>query len=225
MMWKQYKFGVVLASLLLVMLAASANAENETAGTIKGRVNYCAQGGYVAMQVFIPGRQFTALLGQDGNFVFTGVPAGTFSINYVIGGKLVHETANVVVEGGKTADLGEVAFCDTGDAAKAEAQPQPQPQSQPQTVAGDQTADKAEPLTLKDCTSSVDKVFDLEIPNGMGACNPGGTLKVKSCNKGFADCDKNTANGCEIDIYNDNENCGRCFNQCARFEVCKLGIC
>jgi len=105
--------------LLCYVLAVSAmnapdlafGADKSVAGSIKGRVNYCGNGGYIGMQVFIPGRQFSVLLGSDGNFIFEKVPAGSYEIDYVINGKLVNVNKNVGVFGGDTVDIGEIAFC------------------------------------------------------------------------------------------------------------------
>src|SRR5207302_1345993 len=49
-------------------------------------------------------------------------------------------------------------------------------------------------------------------PNALGACITGkcGT----SCGVGFADCDKNPANGCEVDATGDPANCGSCGTKC-----------
>jgi hypothetical protein len=53
-------------------------------------------------------------------------------------------------------------------------------------------------------------------------CNPAGAVGVCSagactwtaCKPGFADCDGNKANGCEVDLKNDPTNCGSCGNGC-----------
>ncbi|MCI0507685.1 MAG: putative metal-binding motif-containing protein [Gammaproteobacteria bacterium] len=253
MMWKTRNLTLLTGILLLVISPLIFGAKKPTTGTIKGQVNYCSQGGYVAMQVFIPGRQFMVFLGQDGRFMLENVPAGTFNLNYVINGKLVHESYNVLVQGGGISDLGEVAFCDKGGAAASTAQPPTSAEEimskciQSPELAECQDADKDGVIAVKDCNDNsasvypgavelcdnidnncngkIDEVQNVEIPNGIGSCNPGGVVSVKSCNKKFADCDKDPSNGCEIDIYNDNENCGKCFNQCAPLEICKLGIC
>jgi hypothetical protein len=40
------------------------------------------------------------------------------------------------------------------------------------------------------------------------------TCQISSCNPGFADCDSNPADGCEVNIEDDNNNCGGCGNSC-----------
>lgn len=51
------------------------------------------------------------------------------------------------------------------------------------------------------------------VPNGTAGCG-GGNCTVASCNSGFANCDGNVANGCEVNTTNDNNNCGGCGNAC-----------
>ncbi|MDP3275118.1 MAG: hypothetical protein Q8Q09_07965, partial [Deltaproteobacteria bacterium] len=53
----------------------------------------------------------------------------------------------------------------------------------------------------------------------MGACAMG------ACNAGFADCDGNPANGCEVNVTSDNGNCGVCGTACAAGRVCSAGTC
>ena len=74
------------------------------------------------------------------------------------------------------------------------------------------------------CNGEVDELLTVEIQNGTGMCKKG-NVTVKSCRKGFDDCDKDPANGCETDIYNDNQNCGACGNYCSELEICRLGMC
>jgi hypothetical protein len=49
-----------------------------------------------------------------------------------------------------------------------------------------------------------------------------------TCNPGFADCDGNAANGCEVDVRSNVGNCGRCGNACSTAngtETCVAGVC
>ncbi len=238
--------------MALTVATLSVSAKEETTGTIKGQVNYCAQGGFIGMQVFIPGRQFTAFLGQDGNFIFQGVPAGAFKLNFLINGKLLHETNDIIVTAGESTDLGKITFCDS-DVVDHKQSPSLTPAATALAKCGESTdlpecqdADKDGVIALKDCNDNdaaiypgadelcdgidnncdgkVDEALKVEIPNGTGLCK-GSVVSVDSCSKGFADCDKDPGNGCETDIYNDSENCGACGNECSELEICRLGIC
>jgi len=51
------------------------------------------------------------------------------------------------------------------------------------------------------------------VANGTPTCNSG-VCSVGSCNAGFEDCNKQVADGCEINTANDTKNCGGCNNQC-----------
>jgi hypothetical protein len=51
------------------------------------------------------------------------------------------------------------------------------------------------------------------VPNGTPGCG-GGNCTVASCNGGYANCDGNVANGCEVQTTNDNNNCGSCGHAC-----------
>jgi len=70
------------------------------------------------------------------------------------------------------------------------------------------------------------------IPNGTAAC-AASLCKVGSCNTGFADCDGNATNGCEINIASDVNNCGACQAACTigngtgkcENKVCKVSTC
>ena len=48
---------------------------------------------------------------------------------------------------------------------------------------------------------------------------------VTGCQAGFADCDGNTGNGCEVQVATDNANCGTCGTVCKNGLVCKNGGC
>lgn len=235
---------IVLALLALVVAPTSFSADDQT-GTIKGKVNYCGKGGYLGMQVFIPGRQHMVLLGADGQFIFEGVPVGNYDINYVINGQLVNENKNVSVLSGGTNDLGNIVFC--GDDRTPAMQGAKDPCEENPGAAECIDADKDGVVAAKDCNDNdesirpgaieicdgvdnncngeIDEMSTVSIQNGTGSCQSGKVSKVLMCNKGFADCDRDPANGCETDIYNDNDNCGGCGNTCAPLERCILGIC
>ncbi len=60
--------------------------------------------------------------------------------------------------------------------------------------------------------------------NGSAAC-AGGACALASCTAGFADCDRDQSNGCEIDKLTDPANCGACGFSCALGESCHAGTC
>ena len=60
--------------------------------------------------------------------------------------------------------------------------------------------------------------------NATTAC-VGGTCAIGSCNAGWANCDNNAANGCEINITNDSRNCGNCGSVCPSGRSCVGGVC
>jgi len=231
-------------ALLFIVGLPLAYSSSDEGGTIKGKVNYCGKGGYVGMQVFIPGRQFMVFLGEDGDFIFENVPQGSYAINYVINGKMVNENKNVTVSSGATNDLGIIVFCadDQAPAAQSVKNTCEENPGAPEC----QDADKDGVIAARDCNDNdpairpgaielcdgvdnncdgqIDERVEVTINNGIGSCKAG-KVSVLSCSKGFDDCDKDPANGCETDIYNDNQNCGSCGNACTAIEICRLGIC
>ncbi len=50
--------------------------------------------------------------------------------------------------------------------------------------------------------------------NGAASCSAG-ACEVTRCDTGFADCDRNPANGCEVGTNTDPGNCGACGTQCS----------
>lgn len=65
-----------------------------------------------------------------------------------------------------------------------------------------------------DGDNSDEPVETVRVTNGFADRYPGGILKIKRCDKDFADCDKDVANGCEADIRTDRNNCGLCGKVC-----------
>ena len=65
--------------------------------------------------------------------------------------------------------------------------------------------------TLANCGTCGNACAD--VPSGTRACTSG-KCGVGGCNTGFADCDKNATNGCEVSINVDVNNCGTCGNAC-----------
>ena len=60
--------------------------------------------------------------------------------------------------------------------------------------------------------------------NATSVCSVSGACDL-ACNVGFADCDGNTANGCERNVQTDPANCGGCSFACANGATCTGSIC
>ncbi len=56
----------------------------------------------------------------------------------------------------------------------------------------------------------------VRVDNGYANKDPDGLLRIKKCDKYFADCDKDANNGCETDIRSDRNNCGGCEKVCQK---------
>ena len=61
-------------------------------------------------------------------------------------------------------------------------------------------------------------------PNASARCTAGGCT-IGGCNAGFATCDGNDGNGCEIDTRSDPRHCGGCGIVCGAGETCSMGRC
>ena len=60
--------------------------------------------------------------------------------------------------------------------------------------------------------------------NDTPACQAG-ACSVAVCNPGFADCNKNFADGCEVNTNTDANNCGGCGVKCSGGQICSSGAC
>jgi hypothetical protein len=104
-----------------------------------------------------------------------------------------------------------------------------------QVCANGQCADNC-PMPLTSCNGScVDTTTDPDhcgacaticamVPNGTRGCS-NKVCTVGTCNPGFANCDSNVANGCEVDLDTDLKNCGQCGHACANNQTCTNGVC
>ncbi len=66
------------------------------------------------------------------------------------------------------------------------------------------------------------------LPNATATCTAG-ACRIMACNAGFADCDQIAANGCEVNVGNDPQNCARCGMRCVPMPgataTCMAGVC
>jgi len=65
------------------------------------------------------------------------------------------------------------------------------------------------------------------LPNATEVCS-GGTCQIGSCSSGYRDCNSTAADGCEININTNINNCGSCGNQCTNDHggtACISGLC
>ncbi|NOX76340.1 MAG: hypothetical protein GXP17_06950 [Gammaproteobacteria bacterium] len=244
-----YAFVKIYAATIFFLLSAPLLADT---GSIKGTVNYCEQGGMDGMQVYLPGLPFVVITSAAGQFRFDGVAAGTHSLYYRAGGKLLNRNPGVVVLAGQVTDLSVIAFCDAASVSPAvSVAPSPAPVSSVACAAGSTApacvdADGDGVVAARDCNDAdaavypgavercdgvdnncngaVDEHAAMSVLHGLGAC-AGGQVTVLRCDQGFSDCDGNAANGCEIDVMGDDDNCGSCGNICAASELCTLGTC
>ncbi len=62
------------------------------------------------------------------------------------------------------------------------------------------------------------------LANATASC-AAGACAISTCNVGFADCDRNPANGCEVNLNTDTTHCGTCATVCTSGQVCSSGAC
>lgn len=234
--------------VLLLGLSAVAQAA-DAAGKISGTVNYCDKGGVLGMKVTLSGRSASIYTADDGKFLFEDVPAGSYAVFFSIDEKMIHVSKDVKVQADSTTDLGSVAFCTSvqADTVKRDLKsiiqytcapdstaPECVDEDKDGVVAGKDCNDHDESIHPgapeacdgkdNNCDGRIDELGSVWIQNGEGTCQ-NGVIVVKSCKKGFADCDGKISNGCETDLMKDNDNCGACGNICPSLEVCAAGVC
>jgi Putative metal-binding motif/Carboxypeptidase regulatory-like domain len=238
---------------ILMLVSGVAMADEKAPGSISGTVNYCGLAGLDGMQVYVPGKSFTLITDDSGQFHLHGLPAGEYTLSYRKGDKLLNQNRGIQVLAGQDSALGVIVFCDRKAAAVGGSAVPAAPMPAAQTACA---ADSDEPqckdadadgvvaaLDCNDnnakvypgavelcdgidnnCNGSVDDNVSVLVKNGFGACS-GGAVSVMKCAKGFSNCDGDPRNGCEVDLMDDDENCGSCGNACAATESCGLGFC
>lgn len=238
-------------ALLFLFFVAAVSAD-ETQGSIRGTVNYCGLGGLDGMQVYVPGRMFTVITDESGQFQFDGLGAGSYTLFYRKGDRLLNQNQGVQVLAGQTSELGVIAFCDRkgmvsggGNTSTVVTPAQPlctassnDPQCKDADGDGviaaldcDDGNANIYPGAIEicdgvdnNCSGTADENVSVLVKQGMGACDAG-KISITQCSKGYSDCDGQVANGCEVDLIRDDENCGSCGNMCASSESCGLGFC
>jgi len=63
-----------------------------------------------------------------------------------------------------------------------------------------------------------------QFTHAAASCDAG-VCVMGACDADWGDCDGDPANGCEIDLANDDANCGACNNACTPPEFCTQGVC
>ncbi len=244
---------VLLFAVMFSSLPMAAGLPSS--GVISGSVNYCDQGGVDGMQVYVPGMPYVVITAADGKFQLTGLPAGEYAVHYRLGDRRLNQNRGIRVLAGQTTALSVIAFCDRSatSAGVAASAPSAQAQAQTQTtcVAGSddaqcKDADGDGVIAALDCDDNnanifpgavelcdgvdnncngqVDDNVSMTVLHGIGSCADG-QVSIMLCSGGFSDCDGDASNGCEINIMNDDDNCGGCGNACASSEMCGLGMC
>jgi hypothetical protein len=74
----------------------------------------------------------------------------------------------------------------------------------------------------------LDDIFDCAAlcdnrPHAHTTCNGGGCV-FQGCDDGYADCNGDTKDGCEVDLHSDRDHCGECERSCSSTD-CILGSC
>jgi len=245
-------FFQVFCLVTLFLSFAAVVSANETQGSIRGTVNYCGLGGLDGMQVYVPGQMFTVITDESGQFQFDGLSAGSYTLFYRKGDRVLNQNRDVQVLAGQASELGVIAFCDrkgmvSGERRASTAASSAQPlctasSDDPQckdadgdgvVAALDCDDDNAKiyPGAIEicdgidnNCSGTADGNVSVLVEHGIGACDAG-VISITQCSKGYSDCDGQVANGCEVDLMRDDENCGSCGNMCAGTESCGLGFC
>lgn len=215
-------YSSAIAMFFALAFSAATQAADAGTGVVKGQINFCGNGGVDGMLVYVPGRQFSVVTGEDGNFIFDNLMPGEYRLKFKNGNRIFDFQNSVYVFSQRVNDLGVVALCDAVGTIISDTGA-----SLPAVTVAPAPANAVQP-TVSDAKMAGDSGCTegtlVSLPGGTGDCKQG-KLSVFSCNKGFSDCDGKVENGCEVDLMNDRENCGACGNECSSMDSCSLGIC
>ncbi len=226
------------------MVADSATRAGAVGSDIVGQVQISCGSGPAL--VYIPGRSFVAYTASDGTFDLSGVPAGTYTLHIEAPGSGSTNLTNVVVTVPGVTNVGVVALganlqgdpnncgscghvCSSVNATASCVAGNCQLTCNPgyfdcdgMPSTGCEVAVNGDPNNCGYCGNVC-----ASGPNASGSCVNGSCQF--SCNAGYMDCDNQPANGCEIAVISDPNNCGGCGHVCAprpnSMSSCSGGTC
>jgi hypothetical protein len=196
-------------------------AQSQKADTVivTGQISLGANSQCVARGalVYIPGRSFVAKLDADGQFALYQVPQAKGNYTLRIEIPNMQEGAFDVTLNAKPpmVNMGTInvpGSCSTGGGGD---------------FCSTTPCDDNNKCTTDTCNGSASTcIFTPTITYINASCDPA-TGGMGACNAGFADCNTNSADGCETSIFTDVNNCGGCGISCiaAGFHVCVAGMC
>jgi len=73
--------------------------------------------------------------------------------------------------------------------------------------------------------SECEKAWDCALAHATAVCDKG-ACKIEKCQFGFANCNQERLDGCEVDFAHDDEHCGKCDKDCTKDDKsCEWGQC
>jgi stigma-specific protein Stig1 len=84
---------------------------------------------------------------------------------------------------------------------------------------GCETSTVSDPKNCGGCNHSCPAVAHAKVFCSFGGC------AISACDAAWLDCDGDPANGCEVNVFSDAANCGRCGNACPKGLVCRSSSC
>src|SRR5262245_10458064 len=244
----RFAFVVVLALACLALPfrgIAEAQKGKQQPGAIAGTVQVGCAADAPGVLVYIPGRSFVAITGPSGDFELSSVPPGTYILHVEVASPATStELTNVIVSSSQTTNVGLITIDDVTDTdpnncgACGNVCPAP-PNSIASCVAGvcqvgTCTAGFADcnQNAVDGCETNVTSLTNCGAcgnvcpapPNVAPSC-VAGFCQVGACFGGFADCNSDLSDGCEINVTSDVNNCGACGTVCAPGLACVGSVC